>query len=284
MMNDIKIGLVLSGGGARGIAHIGVIKALEENGIIPEVISGASAGSIVGAFYAAAYSIEEMLEFWRITTLIVFVHCLPSIVVAQQLDPSLTNLIHLGIEKSHNININEYDISKAQIDQKMAKSVLLPQITLNGSYTRLNDDITFDEDTRNLLVSTQKLLIKEAAGIPFNAGFPETIELSPVPNLQDKNILKSSLDIDWVLFSGFAVTNAIKASEHKEASIDYLTEIEKEKIALKIIDTHDKLALVLASQRVLNTSQNYLNEQEHFVKKAIENGLTTPIDRKRIEL
>ena len=68
MMNDIKIGLVLSGGGARGIAHIGVIKALEENGIIPEVISGASAGSIVGAFYAAGYSIEEMLEFWRITS------------------------------------------------------------------------------------------------------------------------------------------------------------------------------------------------------------------------
>jgi NTE family protein len=48
-----KIGLTLSGGGAKGIAHVGVIKALLENGIQPEIISGTSAGSIVGTMYAA---------------------------------------------------------------------------------------------------------------------------------------------------------------------------------------------------------------------------------------
>lgn len=67
-MNDIKYGLVLSGGGVKGIAHIGVIKALEEHGIKPEIISGASAGAIIGAFYAAGYSIEDMLDFWRQNT------------------------------------------------------------------------------------------------------------------------------------------------------------------------------------------------------------------------
>ncbi len=51
--NKIKIGLTLSGGGAKGIAHIGVIQALVENGIEPTIISGTSAGSIIGAFYAA---------------------------------------------------------------------------------------------------------------------------------------------------------------------------------------------------------------------------------------
>ncbi|MFT4667761.1 MAG: putative acylesterase/phospholipase RssA [Polaribacter sp.] len=62
---EIKItGLVLSGGGVNGIAHIGVIKALEEYGIRPSVISGASAGAIVGAFYAAGYSTDEILEFF----------------------------------------------------------------------------------------------------------------------------------------------------------------------------------------------------------------------------
>ncbi|HNV99200.1 MAG TPA: patatin-like phospholipase family protein [Chitinophagales bacterium] len=47
-----RVGICLSGGGARGIAHIGVLQALESAGIFPEVISGCSAGSMVGALYA----------------------------------------------------------------------------------------------------------------------------------------------------------------------------------------------------------------------------------------
>lgn len=49
----VKIGLVLGGGAARGFAHIGVIKALESQGIVPDIVVGTSAGSLVGALYAA---------------------------------------------------------------------------------------------------------------------------------------------------------------------------------------------------------------------------------------
>ena len=208
----------------------------------------------------------------------------PSISMAQQLDPILKELISKGLEKSHSINIHEFDAEQAKVDQSLAKAVLLPKVTFNGSFTRLNDDITFDDDTQNLLVATQKLLIKEAVGIPFNNPFPGNIPLTEVPNLQGKNILKSSVDLDWVVFSGFEVTNAINASKHKEASLNYVGIAEKDKIALKIIETYDKLALVYASERVLTTSEKYLNEQEYYVKKAIENGLATPISRKKIEL
>lgn len=55
------IGLVLSGGGARGIAHIGVIKALEENDIPIDCIAGTSMGAVIGSLYACGYSPEEML-------------------------------------------------------------------------------------------------------------------------------------------------------------------------------------------------------------------------------
>jgi len=55
-----KVGLVLSGGGAKGLAHIGVIKALEENGIPIDYITGTSMGAIVGSLYAAGYSPQEM--------------------------------------------------------------------------------------------------------------------------------------------------------------------------------------------------------------------------------
>ncbi len=58
----IKIALVLGGGAARGFAHIGVIKALEAQGIVPDIIVGTSAGSVVGALYAAGYSGFELQQ------------------------------------------------------------------------------------------------------------------------------------------------------------------------------------------------------------------------------
>src|SRR3989339_2095408 len=51
-----KIALVLGGGGTRGFAHVGVIKALEAQGIVPDIIVGTSVGSAIGALYAAGYS------------------------------------------------------------------------------------------------------------------------------------------------------------------------------------------------------------------------------------
>ena len=216
--------------------------------------------------------------------IIVFSLFVTSMSTAQQLDPILKGLILKGIDKSHTVNINDFDVAQTKVDQKLAKSVFLPKVTFNGSFTRLDDDITFDDDTQNLLVATQKLLIKEAVGIPFNDAFPENIPLTEISNLQDKNILKSSVDLDWVLFSGFEVTNAIKASKHKEASLKYIGIAKKDKIALEIIEAYDKLAMVYASKHVLNTSEKYLNEQEYYIKKAIENGLATPISRKKIEL
>lgn len=64
------IGVALSGGGARGIAHLGVLKALNEEGIFPNIISGTSAGSIVGALYCAGYTPEESLKIVQKTSVL----------------------------------------------------------------------------------------------------------------------------------------------------------------------------------------------------------------------
>ena len=60
-----KIGLALSGGAARGMAHVGVLRALVENNIPIDCIAGTSAGSIVAGAYASGMSIEEIAEFGR---------------------------------------------------------------------------------------------------------------------------------------------------------------------------------------------------------------------------
>lgn len=64
-MNSKIIGLVLSGGGMRGMAHIGVIKAMRELGIKADRISGTSMGALVGALYAADFSTDQMIAIFE---------------------------------------------------------------------------------------------------------------------------------------------------------------------------------------------------------------------------
>ena len=61
-LQNKRIGLALSGGGARGFAHLGVLQALEEMGIRPCTIAGVSAGSIVAVLYAAGMSADDIAK------------------------------------------------------------------------------------------------------------------------------------------------------------------------------------------------------------------------------
>jgi len=62
--DSIKVGLVLSGGGAKGLFHIGVIQALEENNIPIDYVTGTSMGAIVAGMYSMGYTTNEMIEFF----------------------------------------------------------------------------------------------------------------------------------------------------------------------------------------------------------------------------
>jgi NTE family protein len=62
MKSSLKIGLALSGGGVRGISHLGVLKGLKEAGIVPTKVSGTSAGAIAGAMFCEGYEPEEILK------------------------------------------------------------------------------------------------------------------------------------------------------------------------------------------------------------------------------
>lgn len=66
-------GLVLSGGGARGFAHLGVLKALNEFGIYPDIISGTSAGALVGVLYADGYTPKEIMDLMNSTSMLHYI-------------------------------------------------------------------------------------------------------------------------------------------------------------------------------------------------------------------
>lgn len=144
--NDV-LGICLSGGGALGFAHIGVLQSLEDHGIFPQQIVGSSMGAIIGTIYAAGYSPAEMLQmiknqkFFRITKLMTF---RPSF-----LKSGLSNHIilrefmlelipHNSFEKLQkkmhicvvNLNTAEWEIihSGNELDQWVAASATIPGI------------------------------------------------------------------------------------------------------------------------------------------------------------
>ncbi len=63
---DIKVGLVLSGGGAKGLAHIGALKIIEEAGVEIDYIGGTSMGAIIGALYASGYKAKQLDSIFRV--------------------------------------------------------------------------------------------------------------------------------------------------------------------------------------------------------------------------
>jgi NTE family protein len=67
-LTDKKFGLVLGGGGSRALAHFGVLRALEERGIKPSIVAGASAGAIVGALYCAGMTSAQMCDQKRLNS------------------------------------------------------------------------------------------------------------------------------------------------------------------------------------------------------------------------
>ncbi len=69
VLRSKSVGLVLSGGGVRGMAHIGLIKAMKEYGISAQIVSGSSVGALVGALYANGNTVAEMLAFFKETPL-----------------------------------------------------------------------------------------------------------------------------------------------------------------------------------------------------------------------
>ena len=65
-MTRAKVAFVASGGGARGLAHLGVLRACEELGLLPEIFVGTSAGAVVGAMYAQDIPLDVLLDGYRL--------------------------------------------------------------------------------------------------------------------------------------------------------------------------------------------------------------------------
>ena len=208
----------------------------------------------------------------------------PFFLKGQLFNQETKELFLKAAEKNDTLQIYEIRKQQSNIEITNAKYSFLPRVSFNATYTRLNDDIVFPANLQQLLLGSQALLVKEKIGIPFNTALPSTVSLQPVSPIQQKDIIKSTVNGQMLLFSGFKVSNGIKALKHQQKSLDYLTDKQNTKLFLEISDVYDKTALLHASDVIISSSEKILDEQTRFVEGAIKNGLATPLERKRIEL
>jgi len=137
----MNLGLVLSGGGMRGAAHIGAIKALEEHNLYPTHIAGTSAGAIVGALYAYGYIWEDILKFFKsIQILDIKKYALnkPGFIDAEKFYPKFKNYIknddfsflkkNLSITATNILNGNLEIFDKGELIKPVLASAAIPGI------------------------------------------------------------------------------------------------------------------------------------------------------------
>lgn len=203
---------------------------------------------------------------------------------AQYFNDEIKALYQAAIQNNDTVKLYKIRKEISAIDMQNARFSYLPRIRFGATYTRLNDDIVFPDNLQQLLMGTQKLLIKEKIGMPFNAPLPATVPLQPVEPIQQKNIFKENISGEWLLFSGLKVKYALKAYQHQQNSYQFLSEKQETKLWLDISDAYDKLALMYESDAIINSSEQVLSQQTKFVNAAIANGLATPLERKKIEL
>jgi len=146
---DYGTGIILSGGGARGFAHAGILKALEEAGIRPDVISAVSAGAIVGALYADGHSPDEIFGiFSEGKSIFDYVRVrLPGTGLLRMtgLKENLTR--HLGVKKIEELEIPLYiaatNINRGEITYFRSGNIL-ERVMASAAIPVLFDPVTIE--------------------------------------------------------------------------------------------------------------------------------------------
>lgn len=175
----MKIGVALSGGGIKGLAHAGVLKALEENQIKIDIIGGTSAGSMVASLYAMGYTPDEILECFKSNfdkilggRKITLISCIKHLIN--------NDLRMQGLRKGEDIeNVFEKLANIKNIDKisKIKMPIVIPSVDLNDSKEYIfTNNIPKGEDNNNRYIT--EIGIGEA--VRASSSFPAVFNLCTI--------------------------------------------------------------------------------------------------------
>lgn len=267
----MKIGLALAGGGVKGAGHIGVIKALQENGIEIGYIGGTSIGSIVTSLYAMGYSTDEMLKLFKYFAKDIM-----------KVDPkyywtnvkSRKNFMGYGLISGENIEMAINECAEIKGIKKITDikiPVVMPTVDIkeNKKYVFTNHEYNdkFQEDTyiRNATVGKAARASSSYPGVfaPTILGTHKFVDGGIIDNLPAQEVRK--LGAEKVLSVRFSSEKNSDPKNLVEVAIKSVDLMFDQRTAAEIASSDYSITLDLAEASVFNIKKiDYCYEQGYI--------------------
>ncbi len=207
-----RVGLVLSGGGAKGYAHVGVLKVLEEAGIRIDYIGGASMGAIVGGLYASGWSASELDSILRNTDM----SALLSDAIPRSVTPVFDKFNGEKYAFTLGVKDGKVGLPLAYSDGQLVYN-MLSQLTERVAYVTDFSQLSIPFFCTGTDVSTGESIILEKGNLPLSlrasGAFPG---------------LMSPVEINYRLLSDGGIVNNFPAKEVKDRGMDLLIGVNVE--------------------------------------------------------
>ena len=266
MFKNLKIGIALGGGGARGCAHIGVLEVLEKYNIYPDYICGTSMGSVIGSLYASGMSVKEMENYSKKTKTL---NLIDFNIGALKNGLFMGNKMQKYIERfSKNLNIEDLKIpfSCVSADLRSSKQYVFKDGKLSlavrasscvpGIFKPIVKDNMLLVDGG--VINNVPCDVVKQSGVDYVIG----VDCIGLPDFKDKNfksvfeILLTSFDIAGTQLAHLkakknanfliSFSTGVGASNYNEKSIEkaiLVGKLETEKIMQKLLKSLEKMSL-----------------------------------------
>jgi NTE family protein len=249
--DTLKVGLVLSGGGALGIAHIGIIQALEEAGVRIDYITGTSMGSLIGGLYSIGYTSDQLVEM-----------------------ASSNNFMELFTERRNRRYISNYE--KIYEDRTIAsfpvskKGIDLPIAIISGQHvftylSRLTWHVHGMDDFSQFPIPFAAIGtdIETGEAVVFNSGYlPDALRASiSIPSVFAPHQIEDKMYIDGGLIRNIPVQDAIDMGATYTIAVDV-------SIPLMPKDSLNTLSSIL-NQTIYYRIQEYSDPQREMADHVI---------------
>lgn len=263
--HEVKLGLVLSGGGAKGIAQIGALKVLEEAGIQPDIITGTSIGSIVGSLYALGYNADSLISLARSANWFDYFNdnLLRSFIPAEELIHTDRTVLSFPIVKG------QIELPKGVVQGKKL-DIFLSEITLPANQYASFDEfpipfraIATDFETGKAVVLKDGLL-KDAIRASMS-----------IPSIFEPVLLDSTLLIDGGWVRNLPVQDAIQMGADFTIAIDVGGLLYKKEEVSSLLDILNQSG----SYGIAENNSYQVDLADVVIRPAIDDYTTLGFDR-----
>jgi NTE family protein len=265
---DIKVGVVLSGGGAKGLAHVGVLKVLEEAGVRIDYIAGTSMGAIVGGLYASGYSATQLDSLFRAVDF--------SKVIQDELPRKAKTFYEKEASEKYAISL-PFDNFKLSLPQSISKG----QNTYN-LLIRLLEHVSDTEDFTQLPIPFFCIAtdIEKAEQVILDTGFlPEALSASSALPTLFKPVTLG----DRILIDG-GVVNNYPVNELREKGVDIIIGIDVQDGLRKRdkLTTAPDIFLQINNYRTIKEMVGKRDSTDVYIRPSVEEFTVVDFDQKNV--